>query len=176
MIVETLSSTRSAAMRAAPFSYAAVGATAAQPPAGFSYFTRARALGHRDFGRAADDLMSWRMHQRAGLQVAASSPLVATDVVVLLGLGWWRASVRFPCRVVYIVDEPDARGFAYGTLPGHPESGEERFVVSRLADGHLEFTISAFSRPATRLAKLGGPLNPVVQSIFTNRYLAALDQ
>lgn len=174
--VEILPSTRSAALRAAPFSYAAVGATAAEPPAGFSFFTRTRLLRHRDFGRAADDLMTWRMHQRAGLRVAASSPLVAADVVVLLSLGWWRAVARFPCRVVYVVDEPDARGFAYGTLPGHPECGEERFVVNRHTDGRLEFTISAFSRPATRLAKLAGPLNPVVQSIFTNRYLAALDQ
>ena len=36
---------------------------------------------------------------------------------------------RRPCRVVYVVDEPDRRGFAYGTLPGHPESGEELFLV-----------------------------------------------
>jgi uncharacterized protein (UPF0548 family) len=174
--VEILSSTRSAALRAAPFSYDAVGATAAESPVGFSFFTRTRVLIHSDFGRAAQDLMGWRMHQRAGLRVRASSPLVAADVVVLLSLGWRRASVRFPCRVVYVVDEPDARGFAYGTLPGHPERGEERFVVSRRTDGRLEFTISAFSRPATRMAKLGGPLSPVVQSIFTNRYLAALDQ
>ena len=30
--------------------------------------------------------------------------------------------LRAPCRVVYVIDEPDVRGFAYGTLPGHPES------------------------------------------------------
>lgn len=174
--VEILSPDRSAALRAAPLSYAAVGATATEPPTGFSFFTRTRVLNHRDFAGAADDLMGWRMHQRAGLRVAASSSLGATDVVVLISLGWRLAPLRFPCRVVYVVDEPDARGFAYGTLPGHPECGEERFVVNRHADGRLEFTVSAFSRPATRLAKLGGPLNPVVQSIFTNRYLAALDQ
>lgn len=176
MSFEILSQANSAALRASTYSYAALGATAGEPPEGFMSFTRTRVLNHRDFARATDDLLAWRMHQRAGLRVVASSPAVATDVVVLLALGWRLASVRFPCRVVYVVDEPDARGFAYGTLPGHPECGEERFVVNRHTDGRLEFTISAFSRPATRLAKLAGPLNPVAQSIFTNRYLAALDQ
>ncbi len=176
MSVDILSPAQTAVWQAAPFSYAAVGATADEAPEGFSFFTRTRALSHRDFGRAADELTAWRMHQRAGLRVAASSPRVAPDVVVVLSVGWRRAALRFPCRVVYVVDEPDTRGFAYGTLPGHPECGEERFVVSRTADGRVEFTISAFSRPATRLSKLAGPLNPVVQSIFTNRYLAALDR
>ena len=48
---------------------------------------------------------------------------MGSEVIVHLG------PVRAPCRVVYVVDEPDRRGFAYGTLPGHAESGEERFVV-----------------------------------------------
>jgi uncharacterized protein (UPF0548 family) len=42
-----------------------------------------------------------------------------TDVLAHLG------PIRVPCRVVYVLDEPERRGFAYGTLPGHPESGEE---------------------------------------------------
>ena len=45
-------------------------------------------------------------------------------VVLVRMMGFLQA----PCRVVYVIDEPDIRGFAYGTLPGHPESGEERFV------------------------------------------------
>ena len=40
---------------------------------------------------------------------------MGSEVIVHLG------PVRAPCRVVYVVDEPDRRGFAYGTLPGHPE-------------------------------------------------------
>ncbi|SIP67631.1 hypothetical protein BN9982_740001 [Mycobacterium tuberculosis] len=42
--------------------------------------------------------------------------------MVLVGIAFLRA----PCRVVYVIDEPDVRGFGYGTLPGHPVSGEER--------------------------------------------------
>lgn len=81
-----------------------------------------------------------------------------------------------PCRVVYVVDEPGLRGFAYGTLPGHPESGEERFLLRQTGDGSIDLTITAFSQPATALAKLGGPLTKGVQVVMTKRYLGALDR
>jgi uncharacterized protein (UPF0548 family) len=42
-----------------------------------------------------------------------------------------------PCRVVYVVDEPRRAGFAYGTLPGHPEIGGERVGVFN----HVEYCI-----------------------------------
>lgn len=53
-------------------------------------------------------------------------------------------SLRIPCRVVYLIDDPDLVGFAYDTLPGHPEAGEEHFALRRHADGSLELTASAF--------------------------------
>lgn len=93
-----------------------------------------------------------------------------------MGLGVGPISLRIPCRVVYVVDDPDRRGFAYGTLPGHPESGEESFVLRRLESGSLEPTVSAFSRPASKLVKLGGPLARRTQDIITRRYLRALDR
>lgn len=97
------------------------------------------------------------------------------DTVVLMRLGVGPVSLRIPCRVVYVVDEPDRRGFAYGTLPGHPEAGEERFVLRRRDDGSVELTIAAFSRPASMLAKVGGPLSRKIQDMMTQRYLRALD-
>ena len=55
--------------------------------------------------------------------------------------------VRAPCRVVYVVDEPDRRGFAYGTLPGHAESGEELFLVRYdPATDEVYAEVTAFSR------------------------------
>ncbi|MFC8501606.1 DUF1990 family protein [Pedococcus sp. NPDC057267] len=125
--------------------------------------------------RAAEDLLAWRVHQRAGLRVAASGPAVP-GAVVDMRLGPGPLSVRIPCRVVSVVDEPDRGGFAYGTLPGHPESGEELFLLHSGADGRITFTITAFSRPATALARLGGPLGTLVQDVMTRRYLAALDR
>ena len=81
-----------------------------------------------------------------------------------------------PCRVVYVVDGQREKGFAYGTLPGHPESGEERFAVLWREDDVVEIRIRAFSRPATWWARLGGPVARRVQLGITQRYLRALDQ
>jgi hypothetical protein len=61
-----------------------------------------------------------------------------------------------PCRVVHVVDEPRRRGFAYGTLPGHPEQGEESFTVTHEADDSVVFRVAAFSRPATLSAGQAG--------------------
>ena len=53
-----------------------------------------------------------------------------------------------PCRIVGVIEEEEDRwGFAYGTLPGHFEQGEEAFVVSRSTDGRVHFEVTAFSRP-----------------------------
>jgi uncharacterized protein (UPF0548 family) len=67
-----------------------------------------------------------------------------------------------PCRIVRVIDESDRVGFACGTLPGHPECGEEAFVVERRADGTF-FSITAFSRPADPLARLAGPIGRAIQ-------------
>ncbi len=79
-----------------------------------------------------------------------------------------------PARVVRAVDEPRRCGFAYGTLPGHPERGEEAFFVEHHDDDTVSFTITAFSRPSTRLAKLAGPLGGVVQRRIAERYLRSM--
>ena len=44
-------------------------------------------------------------------------------------------SVKAPARVVYVINEKKRKGFAYGTLAGHPEPGEESFVVELADDG-----------------------------------------
>ena len=73
---------------------------------------------------------------------------------------------------MYVIDEPDIRGFAYGTLEGHPESGEERFVVRRDPTTSAVFAeVSAFSRPATWWSKLGHPVVSVAQRVIAKRYL-----
>lgn len=116
------------------------------------------------------------MHSRAGLKVHVSDDPLEAGSVVLLRLGLRRLSVRIPCRVVEVIEEPHRRGFTYGSLPGHPEAGEERFLLERHPDGRLSFTITAYSRPATALAKVAGPLNRVAQLAMTRRYLRAMDR
>jgi uncharacterized protein (UPF0548 family) len=142
-------------------------------PAGYDHLDLDEPVGHGEeaFERAVEGLMTWRMHQRAGLRlVSVTAGRAAPDVVVVVRAG----PMRIPCRVVYTVDEPDRRGFGYGSLPGHPIRGEEAFTVRLAADGEVRARIRAFSRPAALLPRLGGPLMPVVQRLAARRYLGAL--
>ena len=157
------------------FSYGDVGATATVVPPGYSSFSRTRTVQGTGFASAVEQLTSWKVHERAGLRVSASSPRAVEDAVVLMRLGLGRVGPRIPCRVVYVIDEPQRAGFAYGTLPGHPEQGEELFLLEADDQGQVHFTVSAFSRPASLVARLGGPLTKWFQHRITDRYLAALD-
>ncbi len=119
--------------------------------------------------------MTYRMLEGAGVLHSASSPVAApgTRVVVRLGVG--PAAISAACRVVYIIDDPDRRGFAYGTLPGHPVSGEELFAVEYdPTDESVYAVVTAFSRPAAWYLRLAGPLARVGQRWMADRYLAAL--
>ena len=127
--------------------------------------------GRRRFEEAASKGMLWGMLRGAGLRVEATTEVAAAGSEVIVHLG----PVRAPCRVVYVVDEPDRRGFAYGTLPGHAESGEERFVVRyNPATDEVYADVTAFSRHATWWSRLGSPVTSVAQRVITERYLRAL--
>ena len=78
--------------------------------------------------------------------MAPDGPLaVGTNVAISAALPV--GHVEITCRVVAVVDEPDRFGFAYGTLPVHPEQGEESFVVVRADAGGARFDVQAVSRP-----------------------------
>ena len=111
--------------------YPEVGATAdGRLPPGYGHLHLEAQIGtgQQRFEQAADAVMHWGMQRGAGLRVQASSEVAELDAVVLVRM---MGFLRAPCRVVYVIDEPDVRGWAYGTLLGHPECGEERFVVRR---------------------------------------------
>jgi uncharacterized protein (UPF0548 family) len=161
----------------APFTYAEVGGTReAELPAGYHHVEREHRVGagRADFDRAAAAVFRWAAQRGAGLRIRASGPASTPGTVVLMTAGLRRAGLDIPCRVVWAVDEPDRRGFGYGTLPGHPQSGEESFVVSLRPDGEVVYEVRAFSRPASRLARLGGPVSHRVQTLALDRYVAAI--
>jgi uncharacterized protein (UPF0548 family) len=170
--VTVLDPAAAARLRAAPFTYAEVGATRGDLPSGHTHLRRARVV-TGSLTTLADRLRSWQVHAGAGLSVAASGP-VDLGAVVWLRLGVGALSLTAPCRVVYTIDEADRTGFAYGTLPGHPESGEEAFVLERVTDGRVRFTVTAFSTPATLLARAAGPVGRVGQRVIASRYLDAI--
>ena len=160
-------------LAALPLTYAEVGATAGPLPAGYHHVQKSAVIGRgrRRFEDAAEAGMRWGMLRGAGLKVEATTEVGAVGSEVIVHLG----PVRAPCRVVYVVDEPGRRGFAYGTLRGHAESGEELFLVRYdPATDEVYADVTAFSRHATWWSKLGSPVTSVIQRLVTDRYLRAL--
>ena len=153
--------------------YLEVGATAGPLPDGYHHIRKSAVIGRGRprFDDAAAKVMRWGMLRGAGVRVEPSSEVAAVGSEVLVGLG----PVRAPCRVVYVIDETDHRGFAYGTLPGHPESGEELFAVRYdPASNDVHAEVTAFSRHATWWSRLAAPVTSLAQRIVTSRYLTAL--
>lgn len=165
-----------ARLAALPFSYPEVGASAGNLPPGYRHITVERTLGvgPNRFHTAVERLMSWDMHRRAGLLVDFTPPLVTQGQVAVVSILIGQVPIGAPVRVVDVVDQPSVQGFAYGTLPGHPEAGEERFLIHYDADDTVRATIRAFSRPARWYSKLGAPLARRIQDKTTERYLDAL--
>ncbi|MGW5238854.1 DUF1990 family protein [Monashia sp. NPDC004114] len=176
MSVQRLDEDRAAQWRLAPLTYSPDDLAGGSVPHGYRRLECTAALRRRDFPAAVDDLMGWRMHEKAGLRVEATDIRARPGTVVVMYLGVGRLALQVPCRVVAVVDEPSRQGFSYGTLPGHPESGEESFVLDHRADGSIQLTVAAVSRPASLPARLGGPLTRAAQAIATRRYLSALDR
>ena len=165
-----------AQLRSVDLTYNAVGRTSGVLPDGYHHLNRGIIIGFGTtlFVDASRALFGWQMHLRSGLSIATSSATARHDAVVMLGIGAGRLRVSAPCRVVYIVDEPNRKGFAYGTLPGHPESGEEAFMIEHSDDDSVSLGITAFSSPASQLAKFAGPLGRLAQRRMTGRYLRSL--
>ena len=160
--------------------YPAVGATGTTPPAGYVVdHTRIKlGEGANAFAAARTALERWDHFRLGWVEVGPpGTPIQVGQIVVVvarnLGLWWLNA-----CRVVYVVDEggPFQRfGFAYGTLPGHAESGEERFLVEwDRATGSVWYDILAFSRPRHLLARLGYPWSRRLQRRFARDSAAAM--
>jgi uncharacterized protein (UPF0548 family) len=142
-------------------------------PTGFHHVRREERIGvAADFERAAEGLRTWAVHEGAGFRIYPHEPVApGATVIALTSVGPFR--IAAPCRVTGIFKEPDVFGFTYGTLPGHPERGEESFVVHR-RDGATFFAISAFSVPADVLARLGAPVSRAVQKSVTRKYVVGL--
>lgn len=157
----------------APLTYSDVGATAATMPPGYRQVRASRRIGsgRSRFEQAAEAVMRYGMLRGAGLTVSATAEVAEPGAEVLGRLGPFAA----PCRVIYTIDEPDRRGFAYGSLPGHAVCGEELFAVRYdPADDGVYAEVAAFSRPAAWWSRLGAPVLALAQRVVTARYLRAV--
>ena len=168
-----------AAQRNQNFSYSEVGRSREAAPTGYNLDHNRIKLGEgtESFQRAKQAIRQWKMFDFPWLQLCwPDSPTeVGTTVAVLVShLGFWSLNAS---RIVYVVDEPgptEKYGFAYGTLPGHAEVGEERFTVEfDSADQSVWYDIYAFSRP-TALARLAYPFARSLQERFAADSKAAV--
>jgi len=155
-----------------PFSYKEVGASQNTIPAGYPVNHHRIQLGNGAdvFARAKDALRSWTMYKLAWTRLYPfGAPVAAGEVVcvVVNHLSFWSVN---PCRIVYILEENGAVerfGFAFGTLPGHSEEGEERFTIEwRHEDDSVWYELLAFARPHHILAKIGFPFVGLLQRKF----------
>lgn len=156
-----------------------------QAPAGFDLMDRSVRLGRggQCFDDAAAAVFDWQVQRRAGVRVATDGPAtVGRRATLRVGVG--PLALTAPVVVVAVVgasgtDHSSSAGerrcgFAYGTLAGHHESGEEAFLV--VVDEHdvVWLRIVAFSRLATWYARWGQPVARAVQGLITRRYLRSL--
>jgi uncharacterized protein (UPF0548 family) len=156
-----------------PFTYNEIGATRGPLPDGYHHVQDSARIGtgRERFEDAAARVMRWGMLRGAGVGVTPSSEVAEVGSVVVVRLG----PVRAPARVVYVIDDENRRGFAYGTLPGHAECGEELFAVRYdPVDDAVYAEVIAFSRHATWWSKAAGPFTTLVQRVVTRRYLSAV--
>ncbi|MFF3226772.1 DUF1990 family protein [Nocardia suismassiliense] len=117
---------------------------------GFRRVERTVIIGHTDadWHSAADAILRWEIKRRSGFRITPETERVSEGADYRITAGWGPIAVHEPVRVVAVVDSATRCGFAYGTLPGHPVSGEEAFIVHRAADGTVLLTLRSLTRPA----------------------------
>jgi uncharacterized protein (UPF0548 family) len=159
------------------YSYAEVGATRESPPAGYAIDHNRILIGRgtSDFEKAKAAIKQWRMFEVPGLElIRPDTPIEPGRNVALLAhhLGFHSLSA---CRIVYVIEEKNRFGFAYGTLTHHVEIGEERFTAEFHPDtGEVWYDILAFSTPGHILVMLGYPYARYLQKRFAIGSKAAM--
>lgn len=166
------------AQTALDFSYVEIGRSRGAAQAGYDFDHHRIQLGRGQVAylAACEGVRQWRMFPDGWtLILPRHVPVRKGQVVAMVarvgGIWWWNA-----CRIVYVVDNQPLRrfGFAYGTLPGHVEQGEECFSVEWLPDNTVWYDLRAFSRPRFWMARLGYPFVRHLQRRFARESLRSM--
>jgi uncharacterized protein (UPF0548 family) len=168
-----------ARQRNVPLSYTTEGMTRGTAPASFNVDTLRCKLGSgsKTFERACEAMRQWIPHNQSWTRLTPSDArLVPGELVAIsarVGLCW----VTNVCCLVYAIDEigpPRRFGFAYGTLLGHMEQGEARFMLECDAEDTVWYEVLTHSRPRHWMARLGYPLSRWLQHRFARGAAATL--
>ena len=175
---ESLLRDRLRALAGLPLTYWERGATAWQRmPAGYAHATTRGVIGRgeADWAAARHALRTWKVVPDGKWVEFYPEPRVRAGAQVMVCFRLMRLWWTSPCRVVYVVDEPHRFGFAYGTLPGHVEQGEERFLVERdPLTGEVAYEVRVMARARHPGARLLPGLVARMQRRFREESLATL--
>jgi uncharacterized protein (UPF0548 family) len=166
--------------RRKPFSYAEVGASKEGAPRGYNLDHNRIKLGEgaESFALARRAIQNWQMFNLGWVEVLEKDAPIAVGtcaLVIVRHFGFYSLNLS---RIVYVLEEeaPVKRyGFAYGTLEGHAERGEERFTVEwNPQDNSVYYDLLAFSQPRHPLARLGYPVSRMLQKRFARDSRSAM--
>ncbi len=184
MVIMLELDSRTLALANRSITYGPVGATRpaaerwAPAPGGFRVLetTVSIGAGEATWSAAADLVLRWAVKTRSGFRVSGRPGPMVTG-----GRYWVTTTVASlqivePVEVVDVVRMPDRVGFAYGTLDGHPVSGEEAFIVHRDAKGQVWLTVRSLTRASSRMPwRALFPIVLIAQRLYRRRYLRALN-
>jgi uncharacterized protein (UPF0548 family) len=162
------------------FSYPFVAATKPDKnmsPPGFTKDHNRIQLGTGEvtFRKAVEAIKTWKAYALGWTKIYPNSQPEQgqTFCVAVNHFGFYSLS---SLRIVYVIDEPRRFAFAIGTLPGHVEKGEERFMVEWLSDDSVHYDLLAFSKPQHALVYLGYPVARQLQKRFAMDSKLAMQQ
>lgn len=129
---------------------------------------------------AVDAMDSWLVMPRSMVELFGAGPIEVGRVVCVMFYGLGAYTVN-PCRITEVIQTTDDTvtryGFVYATLPGHVESGLERFLIEwDHANDQIWYEITAISRPQHPLAWLAYPYARIQQGKFRERSTAQMLQ
>lgn len=160
-------------LHAETFTYRFIGGSLADHPTGYDTDDNKVLLGEglAVFRQAADLLQQWKMFPFGWTEIyyPHSKPIKGNPVALrikLLGKWWY-----FGSKIVYVLEEPNRVGFAYGTLQSHLERGEELFVIEKGERDQIHYRIRAFSKPDKWYVWLTYPFARAMQRRFVRESL-----
>ncbi len=145
------------------FNYLDVGATRRELPARYDHHQVEVILGQGRsvYVKAESALKAWKQFDVGWVSaLPADTPICEGENIAIRAslFGMWSLAA---CRIIEVIDHKDTSemkfGFAFGTLPAHPEQGEERFEIRCDASGIVTYRITAFFRPNYLSAKIAWP-------------------
>jgi uncharacterized protein (UPF0548 family) len=136
-------------------------------------------VGREAFDKAKSAVRAWTMFAMPWVQLCWPTAEIRVGTSVASMVRHFGFVSVNPCRIIYTFDEVMAGGerygFAYGTVRGHEERGEERFTVELSAsDGSVWYDVLAFSRPGNFVTAIGKPVARALQRRFVRDSKAAM--